>query len=271
VDVADVIESLRQEHGMQWKLLRHWPGGGPGTHVAQTEHGTPIAFKWSEHPGALAEHSRRVQQLARLRDRGYPMPLHFAPIRLAAGAVVRPRQWIGRGGIDDRLSHRLLDDLLAVIPLQRQLLSTADAWPEFLLMTLTVGAGDWCRHDTLRQHSPASKRLLRRIYAVRDAAQVAGLPDTDLLHLDLHHQNVLQEGDRLIDLVTLAFSAGTAQGEPGVQQRLWQLVGDSVPPDALAIYLAHLSLRLVDWSVRRRPEATGYWLEAANRALDRHT
>jgi aminoglycoside phosphotransferase (APT) family kinase protein len=98
----------------------------------------------------------------------------------------------------------------------------------------------------------------------------------DLVHLDYQPSNVLvtggrisgvvdwdgaARGDRHLDLVTLRFTlAGTAPHLLGpVDERL-----SAADRDLLRAYWAHMSLRMVDWSIRHHDSATvDRWLTVA--------
>ncbi len=103
------------------------------------------------------------------------------------------------------------------------------------------------------------------------------------MHWDLHPGNLLAVGGRCtavidsefarvgdagFDLVTLALTAADHPCEAGVSERLWAAVDAEVAADDRVVYLAHVLLRLCDWSVRSRGgQDLARWLAEADRLL----
>jgi hypothetical protein len=151
--------------------------------------------------------------------------------------------------------------------------------PDVDLYLTTDGPG-FCLHEPLRSHGRRSARLLDWIHDVgRSAPDIDG---DDLVHLDYHPGNILvsgnrisgvidwdgaRRGDRRFDLVTLRFDLAV---------RAPHLVGPvderlaAVDPDRLRAYWAHMSLRLVDWSIRHHDDQTvDRWLAIAESGMRR--
>ena len=61
-------------------------------------------------------------------------------------------------------------------------------------------------------------------------------------------------GRRAFDLVTFSFGLSEAFTEPGVEQRIWNRAQEIASDDSLRAYVAHMSLRRVDWTIRHHPE-----------------
>jgi len=86
-----------------------------------------------------------------------------------------------------------------------------------------------------------------------------------VVHWDFQGANILVEddrvsgvvdwegacvGDRAFDLVTLLYYAYAAPDARRVREVLWQRALSQASPGTLAMYLAHMILRQVDWSIR---------------------
>jgi len=75
-------------------------------------------------------------------------------------------------------------------------------------------------------------------------------------------------GDRVFDLVTLAFCLAVAERPTAAEQRLWETIKrmrDSVVVNA---YVAHQALRQVDWSIRyRTPDDLEAWMARSTALL----
>jgi aminoglycoside phosphotransferase (APT) family kinase protein len=131
----------------------------------------------------------------------------------------------------------------------------------------------FCLHEPLDRYSPRTARLLA---AIEEAG--AALPDClagdDLVHLDFHPENVLVDATGTvtgvvdwdavcrscadIDLYVLRFDL--ARRAPGLGRWLGGLIQDAMPADVALACWAHLSLRMVDWSIRHlTPADTAAW------------
>jgi aminoglycoside phosphotransferase (APT) family kinase protein len=160
-----------------------------------------------------------------------------------------------------------------------------EPWAELLVRTLTEGADGWCLHEPLRTHSALTRRLLDHIERIGREVERSSLPETDLVHGDFHHRNVLQhddgrlsavidwegvrQGDAVFDLVMLAICLAVARVEPGVESRVWEEILACSSADSRAAYVAQVSLRRLDWSIRHHPDEVGLWQMVAERELGR--
>ncbi len=112
---------------------------------------------------------------------------------------------------------------------------------------------------------------------------MAALPSGDVVHGDLHAENVLVVGGQLsavidtefsfvgdagFDLVMLALSAGEHDPDPTLVAELWERVHAEVDRRFLPAYSAHLLLRCIDWEIRSNGSALlDHWLAEAERRL----
>jgi aminoglycoside phosphotransferase (APT) family kinase protein len=144
-------------------------------------------------------------------------------------------------------------------------------WPALLRHSLLVGEAGWCRHEPMRAFSARTSRLLEHVLAVGRALDVASVPTSDVVHLDLHPANLLVDGgrlsgmvdwdaalpgDRWFDLLYFAHHAAGWWGSPSaVVAPLWSAIEVAVPPALLRAYAAHIALRTVEWQVSRHTAA----------------
>jgi aminoglycoside phosphotransferase (APT) family kinase protein len=155
---------------------------------------------------------------------------------------------------------------------------------------LTRSGPGFCMHESLERYDDRTRRLLAWVREV--GAQSPPVESgMDLVHPDFHPWNVLVDdrhritgvidwdaaprGDRHFALVTLLFDlargvrfssryAGvTAEGTALAEDRM-----ERIPPDARSRYWAHMSLRLVDWSIRHHSsEVVDFYLDLAARGM----
>jgi aminoglycoside phosphotransferase (APT) family kinase protein len=160
----------------------------------------------------------------------------------------------------------LLDTVLALNHLQKGQADSHGGWADYIRMTSTEGADGYCIHETLRRSSSEARRLLAWVESI--GRDVGPLPEGDLVHIDFHHRNMLRDGaglvavvdwegcrpgDRSFDL-TFLFGMTQAVAAAGVEERIWSQVSQLASDEALPAYIAHMSLRRLDWSIRHHPE-----------------
>jgi aminoglycoside phosphotransferase (APT) family kinase protein len=236
-----------------------WPDGRPG--VLTVAPGPPDRLR------------RTGRILDLMRTAGIPVP-RYDLVTAAGGHTVvvqerlsgRPARRITRGLVEaiDELSRRFVG-LLADHPEVPN--------PD---LHLRVGGRELFRHDSLARYDDRSRRLLARIRAV-GATGGDRMAGDDVVHLDLTPGNILVDdagritgvvdwdgynglarGDRRFGLVTLRFDLawGIALDprypavDPDAVDRLDTLL-DAIPPATLRRYWAHMSLRMVDWTIRQ--------------------
>ena len=135
----------------------------------------------------------------------------------------------------------------------------------------------------MREYTDRTRRVVDWIEGV-GAFYGDTLPGPSAVHFDYQPGNVLVHPDRPdevtaivdwggavassggFDLVTLAWNSFGPAGERevGVDEYLWRLVRQ-LPEPILVPSWAHLSLRLIYWAIRFRPECLGDWLQVSER------
>jgi Ser/Thr protein kinase RdoA (MazF antagonist) len=261
---GELREALREQAGLDLAALVPADGGESATaFLATGRDGTVSVLKVS--PGATSESLARVREVAaRLRRRGYP-----AARVLASGQVAGLTFWL-----QDRLPGRvllgqapdwLLPEVLRLNDAQAGLGDGTSRLTGLLAETLTVGGDGFCLHATLEAR-PDTRALLA---VVRQAAarHLAALPEIgDYVHCDFTLANLLTDGagitgvidinpppltgDRAFDLATLLFYL---YDRDPLRERLRARALEITGQRALDVYLAHMLLRQVDWSLRHHP------------------
>jgi thiamine kinase-like enzyme len=211
------------------------------------------------------------------------MPLHGPVLAFDGGVFIAQEpvggRWSDSVGAD--LARRLLD--CWSLHIGRGVRIDPEPWGRFILRTLRVGADGWALHEPLRRHSRATKQVLDWVEAVGRQYDERDFHEHDLVHIDFHHRNVLQtadgalsaivdwegarQGDAAFDLVTLAFGLAAASCQEPVRERVWDQAA-AWAGDNLAAYVAHMTLRRLDWTIRFHAEDVAFWLAACRKFME---
>ena len=203
---------------------------------------------------------------------GLPVPRYELVADLDVAFVVV--QELMPGAAPAVIDRHLVERLLVVNAAMAGLLDQAPDAPGIDLYLRTSGPG-FCLHEPLAGYD---RRTARVLDWVRDVGAERNTADgTDLVHMDFHPGNILVSdgrisaildwdgagrGDRRLDLVTLRFDL--AWRAPHLTDWFDDLLRQTVPPDRLRAYWAHMSLRLVDWAIRHHTNAeVDLWLATA--------
>jgi hypothetical protein len=279
LNVAGVLELIREHRGLTLRAAGVFAGGEVGATDVRGDHGSRFVLKWWD---ADAVPGRRAAALVeRLRARDYPIP-RFVIADDLGGVTVMLQEYVA-GTVSDEVSAETVETLLALNGLQA---GEGDAepsdWSRYIAGSLLHGCEGYCLHEPLRDYDGRTAALLDMIRATGET--VGGLPSGDVAHVDFHHRNVLldggavaavidwegcRSGDAAFDLMTLAFGLTVARVPAAARDRVWEAARRRTEPDALSAYAAHMALRQVDWSIRHRtPADVDHWLAVAHTFLD---
>jgi aminoglycoside phosphotransferase (APT) family kinase protein len=214
-----------------------------------------------------------------LRELPYPIPRHIAHGSCAAGAW-QLIEWLP-GRSHQPLTASTFQQVIQLNHLQRSLaINQNPAWIEDMVSSVLDGCDGYCEVDTLRQHSERTRDLLQTLQSWAQNARDVEVDGTDIVHYDFHPGNILIAdesitsvidwtgscaGDATFDLCTLLFYCYDEQ--PWSDLLMREILGQT-EIQALRLYLSHMILRQVDWSIRHHnPSTVDHYLNRAYRIL----
>ena len=264
LDAAQLVDRLAAATGVRFSIDGRCPGGEVGAAYVRWPDGRRSVLTMG--------HPRAQPFVAVARRAGLPVPRYELVADLDVAFIVV--QELMPGAAPVVVDRPLVEDLLVVNAAMAGLLDQAPDAPGIDLYLRTSGPG-FCLHEPLAGYD---RRTARVLDWVRDVGAERNIADgTDLVHMDFHPGNILVSdgrisaildwdgagrGDRRLDLVTLRFDL--AWRAPHLADWFDDLLRQTVPPDRLRAYWAHMSLRLVDWAIRHHTNAeVDLWLATA--------
>jgi hypothetical protein len=273
LDAVKVAEDLQVLAGVRLEVEGPAPGGEVGAAFVRWEKDGRTrrsVLKWRPHSQIELLEAGPLAACEAARRAAIPAPVTELAVQVGHAAVMVQERLPGQK--IDRLDRNGLDQALAFNNRQANLLKARPDIPAVKLYLQEDGPG-FCLHEPLRLHSRRTADLERWVKQVEDAASSW----KDLVHMDFHPGNLLEQdgvitgvvdwdgagrGDRRLDLVTLRFGVHR-QADRAVIRRLDDIL-DQVPASVLNPLWAHLSLRMVDWSIRHHTEEDVLsWLDLA--------
>jgi hypothetical protein len=278
VDVEALVALINSTHRTTFALRSRAAGGeSGGAYILADASGKEFVLKF----GPRAEtHPERAQLITRrLREAGYPAPSYVCVgddggLKFSVQAMMPGKPSLG-------LNASTAREAIALNRLQARLGGDLPhEWPARVIDGVLKGFEGYCVIDTLRRYSVESAATLETVQKLV-ARHVGGRFITgDVVHWDFNPGNVLGDGNRItgvidwdgvcagdrgFDLATFLFYA---YDDREVREPLLREVLDCSGHGALAVYLAHMIVRQVDWSIRHHhPASTGYWMTTAKKIL----
>ena len=136
-------------------------------------------------------------------------------------------------------------------------------WPSLVVKSLSEGFQEWCVLDTLRTYSTETAEMLSEMQDYARTSERLRVEQRDAVHFDFTSQNILVDageiaavidwegclaGDRAFDLATMLFYS---YDQPEARARLSERLRDIAVAEVAALYLSHMVVRQLDWSIRK--------------------
>jgi hypothetical protein len=269
VEITTLLKTINETHkSTVFSLLKRYTDGEQGAYsLLEQQTGQRFVLKWHANARTLSQLQHIATIVAQLSVRGYPAPIYH--IQGEFSQSIYTIQEALPGSPLYQLSSRFLPRLLELNAMQRQIGSRDNDWPREIVETVLVGGQGYCQHESLLNHSLESKNLLFEIQRLVSQNKHAIKPANDIVHFDFQPYNILVQeqevtgiidwdgccsGDCMFDLVTLFFYA---YDDSIVRKQLWLYILGHTSIRTAAVYLAHLLLRQVDWSLRHHQATEG--------------
>jgi aminoglycoside phosphotransferase (APT) family kinase protein len=260
-EVRDIIEAINCAHAASLTLEARAASGESGAYVVRDAAGSRLILKFGH--GREFEPTRAARMTGALRALGYPAPEYLIVGEIGGARYAVQRILAGELLLHSSFSRARLDAIIALNRIQRGRSSEPGAdWLPELRRSVFEGFEEYCRVDTLKNHSPETRRMLEHFQRIAAAAEDAPCPVSDVVHWDFHGGNILVEGDRIsgvidwdglrfgdasFDLMTLLFYS---YRDEDTRRPLWDEARAHSSMSLLRLYLAHVIVRQLDWSIR---------------------
>lgn len=263
---AALIEDINRTRGTKFRLASAVPAGESGAARTILDHtGHAHILKWGA--GDEFRLDNAIAITAELARRGYPIPAYLLTgNNLDLRWTIRP-MLPGRsmGILDERYLARIqeLNEMQAGATS-----SLSGDWPARIVESILEGFQEWCVLDTFRNHSAETAAMLSQMQDHARAAERSRFESQDAVHFDFNPQNILVDegainavidwegccpGDRAFDLATLLFYS---YDRSEIRSRLREPMHQIASAEAIAIYLSHMIVRQLDWSIRHHDAPT---------------
>jgi aminoglycoside phosphotransferase (APT) family kinase protein len=262
MNIRQLLTYINARHATAFDLTGKLPGGHQdGAYALVEPDGRRAVLKQLFAPRALPI-------MRRLHAIGYPTPDVLYDGTAYDGTTYLVQEFVP-GTPMATLDEAYLEQFFALNDLQANFhphpaANTLESWSGYVYEVVFARRSVWV--TALSNHSQATAGLLAalRLATKRYAATV--LPNTDVVHGDLHTGNMLVEhgqitgvidmvyagyGTRAIDLATMLHTSDSGDYAPAIRRRLRAHVIERFGPDVYAICMAYRAIVTVVWAIRQ--------------------
>lgn len=277
--LEELVQHLNTVYPDGFVAGERYATGEQGAYALTDAQGQQFVLKWQPGTNPMERILYAQAVTERLRRQGYPAPAYVS-IGTALGGTYSIQQKLA-GAPMHCLTTQQLPDVLEL-----QALHTIQApagprdWPREVIQTVMEGGEGYCLHHSLQQHSAETASMLQTLQSLVAAHQHTISETNEIVHFDFQAANLLvhqhaisgvvdwegvRAGDSAFDLATLLFYS---YDDSQMRDFLWQYTLACRPIQVLSVYLAHLILRQVDWSLRHHEASvSNHYLSRAKAVL----
>lgn len=280
VDVDALVARINSLHRSSFALQGRTKIGESGAaYFLRDAAGAQFVLKFGYGSETRTEQVEQITK--RLRDAGYPAPRYIcvgndADVKYSVQAIMP-------GKPANRITASIVNELIAINRLQAGMGGDLPPeWPARVIDGVLKGFKRYCVIDTLRREQSTRAMLdtLQEL-VIRNAGEIS--TTRDIVHWDFNPGNVLVDGDRITGVIDWE---GACAGDRGfdlatflfysydnreVREPLRREVLDCSGNGALGVYLAHMIVRQVDWSMRYHGlDVAARWIRIGNEIVGEH-
>jgi aminoglycoside phosphotransferase (APT) family kinase protein len=262
MNISQLLTYINARHATSFELAGKLPGGHQdGAYALAEPSGRRAVLKQLFAPRALPI-------MRRLRAIGYSTPDVLYAGTADDGTTYLVQEFVPGAPID-MLTDAYLDQIIALNDLQANLnphpeANGLESWSGYVYEAVFARTSVWV--TALCNHSQATASLFTALRLATNQYAATVLPNTDVVHGDLHSGNILVEhgqitgvidmayagyGTRAIDLATMLHTMDSNDYAPVVHNRLRALVIERFGPDVYAICMAYRVIVTVAWAIRQ--------------------
>lgn len=274
IDARRALRELAEAVGTVLSYDRPCPGGQVGAAYVRWPDGHRSVLT-CQPAGSLTRVRLAAELLAIGRAHGVPTPRYELTADLPSSVAIVQELLPGKRPVV--VDRPIVESMMEMNRRCRDLLAHRAGLVMPSLYLRADGPG-FCLHEPLARYDRRTARLLADIEEI--GVQVPeSLTGDDLAHFDFHPENVLVDGAGTVtgvvdwdgvaagngdfDLYTLRFDL--ARRAPDQGRWLGAMLEDTMGDQVARACWAHMSLRLVDWSIRHlTPADVAAWLDVAD-------
>lgn len=255
----ELLRDLSEIHRTQFSLVGRCPGGEYGAFVVTDPRGNRFVIKWRQDPNWVTQIEHATLITDRLRRAGCPAPRYVLSGVTGDGITFwlqteLPGQPLGA------LTATHVPRLLELNNLQAVRVVAEQNWQAMIFGTVFEDRDGWS--NTLKRHSPDTAHLASAVTHWVAGLEGSRCEGNDVVHGDFTASNLLADGgeitgivdweaagrgDRAFDLACLLFyEYETEDVRDALEARLLELTS----LETAKVYLVHMILRQVNWSIR---------------------
>jgi aminoglycoside phosphotransferase (APT) family kinase protein len=262
MNMSELLQYINARHATAFELAGKLPGGHQdGAYALAEAGGRRAVLKQQFAPRALPI-------MRALRTVGYATPDLISSGTATDGTTYLVQEFVPGAPIE-HLTEAYLDQIFTLNDLQADLNPdpTADlleSWSGYVHEVVFARSSVWA--TALCDHSRATASLLAALRQATWRYATVALPNTDVVHGDLHCGNLLAQdgritgvidmvyagyGTRAIDLASLLHNMDSDSYAPAVRDRLRARIVERFGPAIYAICMAYRAIVTLKWAIRK--------------------